>query len=158
MRPLPFAAALLLGCTDKVTDDTATETHASIACDTSWSEVNGIAVDPITCLGWSSQSGAEMTWHDAVSAGETTSEDASATDYCADLSEGGRDDWQLPDVETLEDLSKRSPPLDPLDGHLWSASSDSVDDLAWTVELSNPGLALLLGKDDEVYVRCIAGG
>jgi hypothetical protein len=155
MRPLPLVV-LLTGCTDDAPADTA-EPHASIACEMSWSEVGGIAVDPVTCLGWSSRSEEPMTWHDAVSAAETTSEDASQTDYCADLSEGGRDDWRLPDVETLESLSKRSPPLEPLDGDLWSRSSDTIDELAWTVELSNPGLSLLLGKDDEAYVRCIVG-
>jgi hypothetical protein len=153
IHTVSLAAAFLLGCGEDIT----TDTHAAVACDTSWSESNGVSVDPITCLGWSSRSTAQMTWHDAVSAAETSSSDASETDYCADLSEGGRDDWRLPDVETLEDISRRSPPLEPLDGNLWSTSSDSVDELAWTVELSNPGLALLLGKDSEAYVRCIIG-
>ena len=34
---------------------------------------------------------------------------------------------------------------------------DTVDSLAWTVELSNAGLSLLLEKTDTAYVRCIVG-
>ena len=156
MRPIPLLA-LLLGCdADDGFTDTAPGSHAAIACEPSWTEVDGIQVDPSTCLGWSSRSTETMTWHDAVSAAEATG-DESEQDYCADLAEGGRDDWRLPDVLTLEKLSTRGPPLEPLDGLLWSATPDTVDTLAWTVELSNPGLSLLLGKDDEAYVRCIVG-
>ena len=156
MRPLPLLS-VLLGCAGSDDPaDTAAISHASIACETSWSEVGGIQVDPISCLGWSSRSAETMSWHDAVSAAETSA-DESERDYCAELSEGGRDDWRLPDVTTLEKLSTRSPPLEPLDGNLWSATSDTVDTLAWTVDLSNPGLSLLLGKEDEAHVRCIVG-
>ena len=163
MRPLPLIAALLHGCSDgrpaeDTAEDTAEDNNAAINCEMSWSEVNGIQVDPITCLGWSVRSAVVMTWHEAVSAGETSHTDDSETDYCADLSEGGRDDWRLPDAATLENLSTRAPPLDELDGDLWSTTTDTaLDDLAWTVELSNPGLSLLLSKDSETYARCIVG-
>jgi hypothetical protein len=60
-------------------------------------------------------------------------------------------------VLTLENLSTRGPPLEPLDGTLWRATPDTVDTLAWTVELSNPGLSLLLDKNAQAHVRCIVG-
>ena len=157
MRNGVLTAALLAACSGEV-DSGTTDSSKTINCQSSWSEVDGVQIDPVTCLGWSARSAQEMTWHEAISADETahTDEDPSL-DYCAQLSEGGWDDWRLPDAATLESLSTRSPPFDELDGHLWSRDSDTVDTLAWTVELSNPGLSLLLEKTQPAYVRCIVG-
>ena len=151
-------AAVLSGCTDKTTGDSGETTTAAIECEVDWIDVNGIVVEPIVCLGWSPRSADPMTWHEAISANETTHSDDDATDYCASLSFGGRDDWRLPDAGTLEYLSTHAPPLDEPDGDLWSSSTDTVaTDLAWTIDLSNPGISILLGKDSDAYVRCIVG-
>lgn len=157
MRKGVLTAALLSACSGEI-DSGTTDGYAAIDCQTSWSEVDGIQVDPVTCLGWSDRSPVEMTWHEAISADETTHTDEDPdTDYCAQLTKGGRDDWRLPDAATLENLSTRSPPFDELDGHLWSRDTDTVESLAWTVELSNPGLSLLLEKTQTAYARCIVG-
>jgi len=115
---------------------------SDIECSTSWEQSNDVWIDPNLCVAWSSKSTA-VTWSEAV-------------EYCANLSEGSINSWTLPSLDDLEDMSLRNPPFTDLDGDLWSTDEDPNSGLVWTVNLSQPGMTILLGKDSTAYARCVS--
>ena len=117
-------------------------------------------MDP-QCASWSPMSTA-MNWFSAVSPGEATNggcdnycDDEPNENYCEDLSLGGLS-WRLPTIAEIEDLAVRNPPFENPDGDLWSVTSDNMDQMAWTANIEQPGMSVLLQKDATANVRCIA--
>lgn len=133
-------------------------------CPEEWEAGAGYAVDPATCLAWSDRLTDEMDWYTAASP-----TDASLGGCGSDCAVEGvgvcvaldgaadRQGWRLPSAAELQALAISAPPLDPLDGKLWSRDTDdNMDGLAKTVELSQAGSQLSLGKTSDAYVRCVA--
>ena len=113
-----------------------------IDCSTSWEQVNDVWIDPNLCVAWSSKS-SEVNWEESV-------------EYCNALSEGALENWSVPSLEDLEDMSLRNPPFTDLEGDLWTMDEDPNSGLIWTVNLNQPGMTILLGEDSTAYVRCIS--
>jgi len=141
----------------------STETTDSVACVDAWEEgADSIWYDPVTCSAWSPPEG-PIDWHQSVSHSEAVSGGCASTcdedteqDHCANLSLGGLSNWRVPSIAELEDLATRSPPFEAIEHDLWSIDSDSMDNLAWTANIDQPGMSVLLEKSSEAYVRCIA--
>ena len=135
----------------------------TVDCSDQWYEgEDGVWYDPIACVAWSPASQA-LTWYEAVSASEADSGGCDTNcdvdpenDYCANLNLGGIGHWRVPRISEIEDLATRQPPFDSIMHDLWSIDSDSMDNLAWTANIDQPGMSVLLEKNSEANVRCIA--
>ena len=133
-------------------------------CPEEWEAGEGYAVAPATCLAWSDRLVDEMDWYTAASA--TDASLGGCGSDCAVEGAGacvaldgtaGRQGWRLPSAAELQALAISVPPLDPLDGTLWSRDTDdNMDALAKTIELSQAGSQLSMGKSSDAYVRCVA--
>ena len=128
-----------------------------------WTQEGEVLVDPLTCKAWGPKT-SSMDWYSAVSpteaiAGGCSSHcDDDGEGYCEDMGEidGLSGDWGLPSIEDLEELALRNAPFTDLSGDLWSLDSDSnMNQLAWTADLTQPGMEVTLGKDSGAYVRCM---
>lgn len=167
--------ALPIGGSSSGPDDTASASGDSDAdgtgdtvCDEVWNHnEDGVAVQPEVCVVWSPISLETMTWYDAASLAEGEAGGCGsdcppdAEGYCDTLEDlGGRSDWRLPTKRELMDAAQSLPQIPDVDGRLWTRdSSDGATGNAWTVDLSRPGSAMSLGKDDDgIAVRCISDG
>jgi hypothetical protein len=110
-------------------------------CDDEWVLEDGVWVDPVLCIAWSSKS-TTVNWQEA-------------SEYCGSNTEAGVTNWIVPSLEELEDMSLRLPPFDDLDGDLWSTDVDSNSGLVWTVNLAQPGMTILLEPGSSSFVRCV---
>ena len=149
------------GSGDNSSSEPNTTGGTQLECGDTWEEVDGVWIDPVLCTAWSSKT-SSISWHEAISPAEAEGggctqfcDQDTVNNYCKDLEEGGYGSWKVPDLETLQDLSTRQPPFDDLQGDLWSSTSDSADELAWSVNLSQPGAPWALGKSDPADLRCI---
>ena len=172
-HPLFWLALCSISCTDKddisVPGGTSTvppggnndNGTSSFNCPSEWTEQDGYAIDPVTCLAWSPIE-RDIDWYEAVNPSQANSGgcsdhcDNNDINYCADLTLGGISSWRLPSFDELKDLSLRSPPLEDLDGDLWSYTSDAQDGTAWTVNLFQSGMFFTLEKDSLAAARCVA--
>ena len=143
--------------------DLQEETADNVDCPDQWEQDGEIWIDPILCAAWSPLSEDRLTWHETVSAQEAelggciNSCDAETeTNHCADLELGGLDTWRVPTIDELGELSRRDAPFEELIGYLWTIDSDLVDDLAWTVDLSEAGMEVVQAKTNPNFVRCVA--
>ena len=141
------------------TDDSSNGSN-QINCPSDWENDGGIWLDP-NCVAWSPMERG-LTWHQAITPSEATSGGCDTTcdeepddNYCAELDLGGYS-WALPTINEVEDLAIRQPPFEELEGDLWSTSSDSMDQMAWTANIDQPGMSVLLEKSSSADVRCIA--
>ncbi len=140
-----------------------TEPTEAVSCPDSWTEgEDGEWYDPVACAAWSPVSDT-LNWHEAVSSAEantggcdTICDNDTDTDYCAQLSLGGLSNWRVPTISELEELATQAPPFTAMTYDLWSLNSDSMDNLAWTANLDQPGMSVLLEKSSGANVRCIA--
>ena len=139
------------------------EPSDEISCPDAWTEgEDGIWLDPFACAAWSPASDT-ITWHEAVSSAEATQggcdsvcDEDTASNYCSDLTIGGYSNWRVPDIAEIESLATREPPFESIIHDLWSLNSDSMDNLAWTANIDQPGMSVLLEKSSAANVRCIA--
>ena len=149
------------GGSDSTADDTGPSTGS---CDFSeWTLVGEAWVDPLTCMAWGPKT-SFMDWFEAVSpteaiAGGCTSHcDEDGIGYCEDQAAipDLNGSWALPSIANLEELALRDAPCDDLTGDLWSRDSDdTMNQLAWTADLTQPGMEVLLNKDSGANVRCM---
>ena len=130
---------------------------------TEWTQTGEVQVDPLSCIAWGPIS-ETMDWYEAVSpteaiAGGCTSHcDDDGEGYCEDMGEidGLAGAWALPSIADLEALALRDAPFEELSGDLWSRTSDeNMNQLAWTADLSQPGMEIILDKGSGAKVRCI---
>jgi hypothetical protein len=155
-------AAKRTGSGDGSGMEQAEETDA-VECPDQWEQEGDLWIDPILCAAWSPASSDRFTWHEAVSTQEAAEGGCNqfcdadlSTDYCAQLTLGGIDTWRVPNIDELGDLSRRVVPFaDPV-GFLWTIDSDSMDQLAWTADLSEAGMEALQDKSNPIEVRCLA--
>ncbi|MBM74403.1 MAG: hypothetical protein CMK59_03310 [Proteobacteria bacterium] len=157
----------LLGCVDSSPKDTATEQEPvvedSIDCPQGWTQQGDLWLDPILCAAWSPPSDDLYTWYEAISTQEASQggcsqvcDNDTETNYCADL-ELNDLEWRLPTDLELEGLSTRTPPFaDIYVGYTWTIKSDAMEELAWTVDLSQEGMSIAQSKTNPLYVYCIA--
>ena len=144
-------------------EEPSSEPSDEIDCVEQWSEgEDGIWYDPVNCGAWSPVSD-PLSWHEAVNPSEADSggcdsncDEEPNINYCEQLSLGGVSNWRVPIISELEDLAIRQSPFVDILDDLWSLSSDSIDNLAWTANLDQPGMSVLLEKDSQAHVRCIA--
>lgn len=163
---LCFATFFSLHCGDKdgfsvptsTTEPSDDSVSTGIDCQMSWTEENGLWIDPKLCVAWSSKSD-WMTWFEAVGSADipwaNESFDESSTNYCADLQEGGLKNWRVPTLTELKDMSIRTPPFEDLADELWTSTMDQGSNLMWTINLEQPGMELLLAPDEMAAVRCV---
>lgn len=130
-------------------------------CPASWEQRGDIWIDPITCKAWSPMY-TEKTWYESVSSEEA--EDGGCVqicdndpeiNFCSDLELEGISNWRTPSIEELEDIVMRTPPFVEA-GYIWSATSDNMDEMAWTVDLSDAGMSIASMKSNPENLRCIA--
>ena len=57
-------------------------------------------------------------------------------------------------IEELEDIVMRTPPF-ATEGYIWSSTSDNMDEMAWTVDLSDAGMSIASMKSNPENLRCI---
>ncbi len=134
----------LIGCGEKETEEEENEPAVEtpqIECPSSWTEENGIWLDPSLCVAWSNRASSSMNWDDA-------------NDYCNGLSEGGFSEWTLPTIGQLTDLAVREHPLEEVEGDLWSSTLDQTG-LIETTNLMQPGMTILLDKSSSAFVYCV---
>ena len=142
-------------------DDTASASLPS--CPGAWKEhEEGVWLQPSACLAWSPLADGEMDWYAAASpedavAGGCAQHCDDEPGYCAGLSVGGISSWRLPSLDELQAAGHAGPPMDDLEGLLWSRdSSDAAEDMAYQIELDTPEAVLMAGKSQEGLVRCVA--
>ena len=158
---LPALALALGGCPAAPPEDSG---EPPVDCTAVWTEFqDGVWLQPQACLAWSPRSEAPMDWYAAASpesgaAGGCTAHCPEEPGWCDGLAGlGGLARWRLPAGEELQDAGFSDPPLDPLDGLLWSRDSNSqAEEMALQIELSTPEALLLAGKDQDGWVRCVA--
>ncbi|MEC7984768.1 MAG: DUF1566 domain-containing protein [Myxococcota bacterium] len=134
-----------------------------VSCGSEWEEgEEGVWYDPVACVAWSPASDV-VTWHEAVDSAEAISGGCSETcdeddsnNYCVNLSLGGLTNWRVPTISEIENLATRQPPFESILHDLWSINSDSMNNLAWTANLDQPGMSVLLEKNSQAHVRCVA--
>ena len=110
-------------------------------CPDTWSNLGGVWLDPNLCVAWSSKSN-PMTLDEAMN-------------YCANLTEGELNGWDVPNKAELSSMVNNYNPIDDTLGDLWTTTEDTTSGLYWTLNLEQPGMEVLLDPDGEAHVRCI---
>ena len=130
-------------------------------CPSSWEQNGEVWIDPVACKVWSPMY-EDITWFEAISSEEATTggcdqicDNDESINTCSDLELEGITNWRVPTIEELEDIVMRTPPF-ATEGYLWSNTSDTMDDMAWSVDLSSAGMSVAAFKSNPQGVRCIA--
>ena len=141
-------------------NEPSNESNNQRDCPEAWEQQGEVWLTP-SCAAWSPMVSG-FTWHEAINLSQATTGGCNATcdeepdfNYCADLNLDGYS-WRLPTITELENLAMDYPPFTDVEGDLWSISSDSMDQLAWTANVDQPGMSVLLDKSASANVRCIA--
>jgi hypothetical protein len=153
-----------LSCGDKNADTSTStdDTQSSVdSCPSSWEQDGELWIDPVKCIIWSPMFN-DITWYEAVSSEEAVSggcnqicDNDPEINYCGDLELQGITNWRVPSIEELEDIVMRTPPF-VTEGYIWSNSSDTMDEMAWSVDLSDAGMSIAAMKSNSQNLRCIA--
>ena len=160
----------LLGCENKEgfdvpgngtnTPGNGSDNGNQVDCPESWQQDGDVWLDP-ACAAWSPMVNG-LDWHEAINPSQATTggcntycDEEPDLNYCEDLDLAGYS-WRLPTINELENLAMAYPPFDDAEGDLWSISSDAMDQMAWTANIDQPGMSVLLDKTASASVRCIA--